>query len=122
MVVKAGGAAVLQQLPHAGEGTETHHLLVQALPDLIQGGEPVEQLQILYLGQVAGKNLIEMVMRVDEARIAQQMAAVQLRLGGMRQIRSQGPNPSVFAVKIHIPQHLIAVIAGDHRVQMADQQ
>ena len=121
-MVKAGGAAVLEQLSHAHQGGKPHDLGIQPLPDFIERRQPVEQLQILYLGQVAGKNLIEMVMRVDEARIAPQMAAVQLRLGGMRQIRSQGPNPSVFAVKIHIPQHLIAVVAGDYRVQMADQQ
>ena len=49
VVVKAGGAAVLQQLPHAGEGAEAHHLLVQALPDLIQGLQPVKQLHVLHL-------------------------------------------------------------------------
>ena len=113
---------MLEQFSHTHQGGKPHDLGVQPLPDFIKRRQPVEQLQILHLGQVSGENLIEMVMRVDETRIAPQMAAVQLRLGGMRQIRPQGPNPSVFAVKIHIPQHLIAVVAGDHRVQMADQQ
>ena len=89
VVVKAGGAAVLQQLPHASEGAEAHHVLVQPLPDLIQGGEPVEQLQVLHLGQVPGEHLIEMVVGVDEAGIAPAMGPVDHR----RRRSGAGPGP-----------------------------
>ena len=70
VVVKAGGAAVLHQLSHAGEGAQAHRLLVQSLPDLVEGGEPVEELQVLHLGQIPGEDLIEVVVGVDQAGIA----------------------------------------------------
>ena len=37
VVVKAGGAAVLHQLAHAGQAGQPDHILVQVFPDLIQG-------------------------------------------------------------------------------------
>ena len=55
MVVKAGGAAVFHQFPHAGDGAVADHPAVQILPDLVQGLQPVEQLQILYLRQIAAE-------------------------------------------------------------------
>lgn len=49
VVVKAGGAAVLHQLAHAGQAGQANYILVQVFPDLIQGLQPVKQLHILYL-------------------------------------------------------------------------
>ena len=69
VVVEAGGAAVFHQLSHAGDGAVVDHLTVQILPDLVQGLQPVEQLQILYLGQIAAEGLVQVVMGVDEAGI-----------------------------------------------------
>ena len=69
MVVEAGGAAVFHQFPHAGDGAVIDHLTVQILPDLVQGLQPVEQLQILHLRQVTAEGLVQVVMGVDEAGI-----------------------------------------------------
>ena len=113
MVVKAGGAAVLQQLPHAGEGAEAHHLLVQALPDLIQGGEPVEQLQILHLGQVPGEHLIQVVVGVDQTGVAEHMAAVDDAVGLHVQITADGLDGTVLTVEVGALQDAVAIIAGD---------
>ncbi len=62
MVVEAGGATVFHQLPHAGDGAVVDHPAVQILPDLVQGLQPVEQLQILHLGQIAAEGLVQVVM------------------------------------------------------------
>ena len=122
VVVKAGGAAVLQQLPHAGEGAEAHHLLVQALPDLIQGGEPVEQLQILHLGQVPGEHLIQVVVGVDEAGIAPVMGPVDHSVCGLGQVWAQTADDAVFAIEVGVLQHGVAVITGEDGPQIAQQQ
>ena len=122
VVVKAGGAAVLQQLAHAGEGAEAHHVLVQALPDLVQGGEPVEQLQVLHLGQISGEHLIEVVVGVDEAGVAPAVGPVDHRVGGLGQIGADGPDHAVLAVEIRVFQNGVAVVTGDNGLQVAHQQ
>ena len=122
VVVKAGGAAVLHQLPHAGEGAEAHRLLVQSLPDLVEGGEPVEELQVLHLGQIPGEDLIEVVVGVDQAGIAPAAAPVDDRVGGLGQIGTDGADNAVLAVEIDMLQNRIAVVAGDHGLQPAYQQ
>jgi hypothetical protein len=121
-MVEAGGAAVLHQLSHAGQGTEADHLPVQALPDLVQGGEPGEQLQVLHLGQVPGEHLIEVMMGVDEAGIAPAMGAVQHCVGGLGQVGAQAADDPVLAVQVHMVQNGVGVVAGDYRVQIAQQQ
>ena len=122
VVVKAGGASVLQELPHAGEGAAAHHLFIQVLPDLVQGRQPVEQLQVLHLGQVPGEHLVEVVVGVDEARITPVVAAVQdgVRLTG--KVRPQGRNDAVPAQKVHLLEHPVAVVAGDGGMEVANQQ
>ena len=122
VVVKAGGAAVLHQLPHAGEGAQAHRLLVQSLPDLIEGGEPVEELQVLHLGQVPGKDLIEVVVGVDEAGIAPAAAPVDDLVSLLGQIGADGTDHPALTVEIDMLQNGIAVVAGDHRFQPAYQQ
>ena len=75
MVVEAGGAAVLHQLAHAGETGQADHIRVQVFQYLVQRPEPVEQLHVLYLGQVAGEHLIQVVVGVHQTGIAEHMAA-----------------------------------------------
>ena len=53
VMVKAGGAAVLHQLTHAGQTAQADHIVVKILPDLIQRSQPVKQLHVLHLRQVA---------------------------------------------------------------------
>ncbi|MPM45415.1 hypothetical protein SDC9_92102 [bioreactor metagenome] len=65
VMVKAGGGTGFEQLSHAGQGGPGHHLLVQPLPHLVEGHQPGKQLHPLHLGQVAGKNLVKMMMGVD---------------------------------------------------------
>ena len=122
VVVKAGGAAVLHQFSEACEGAEADHFLIQSFPDLVQGGEPGEQLQILHLGQIPGEDLIEMVVGVHQTWVAPKMGAVHHSVGGLGQIGSHCPDDAALAVDVHVFQNSVSVVAGDHRFQIAQQQ
>ena len=77
VMVHAGGAAVTQQLPHAGETAVIDAVRIQSPPDFIEGHQPGKQLHFLDLGQVAGEGLIEVVMGVDETGIDKAALGVQ---------------------------------------------
>ena len=121
VVVEAGGAAVLHQLPHAGEGGQAHHVGVQILPNLVEGLQPVEQLHVLHLGQVPGEHLVEVVVGVDKAGIAQHVRAVQHRVGLPVKVGGDGPDDAVFGVQIHVFQQGIVVVTGDEGGDIANQ-
>ena len=112
MVVKAGGAAVFHQLPHAGDGAVVDHPAVQILPDLVQGLQPVEQLQILHLRQVTAEGLVQMVMGVDEAGIDDAPGGVDdlLRL---LFLRADVGDDAVLHQQIAVGVHGVAGVAGD---------
>ena len=98
MKVKAGGAAVLHQFPHTGKAGQADHILVQIFPNLVQRFQPVEQLHILHLRQIAGEHLIEMMVCVDQAWIAQHMAGVEGFIGSYIQRRTDGLDEAVLTV------------------------
>ena len=112
MVVEAGGAAVFHQLPHAGDGAVVDHLTVQILPDLVQGLQPVEQLQILYLRQIAAEGLVQVVMGVDEAGVDDATGGVDdlLRL---LFLRADVGDDAVLHQQIAVGVHGVAGVAGD---------
>ena len=122
MVVKAGGAAVLHQFPHAGEGGKADHVGIQIFPDFIQGGEPVEQFHILDLGQIPGKDLIKMMVGVHQTGVAPVMGAVDDRIGGLGQIGADGADEAVFAVNVNAAENAVGIVAGDEGVQIFQQQ
>ena len=97
MMVKAGGAAVLHQLAHACEGGKADDFTVQVLPDLIEGFQPIEQLHILHLGKIAGKDLIEVMMGVHQAGVAEHMGAVDDAVSCGVEARTDLFNESVLA-------------------------
>ena len=122
MMVKAGGTAVLHQLSHTGKTGQADHILVQILPNLIQSFQPVEQLHILHLRQVAGEHLIEMVVGIDQAGIAQHMAGVESLIGGNIQRRTDGFDEAVLTVQIDVGQQTVVIITGDQLGNMFDQK
>lgn len=121
VAVKDGGAAVFHQLPHGHLGGEKNGVLVQALPDLIQGGEPVEQLQVLHLGQVAGEGLIQMVVGVDQAGIAEHPCPVDDPVGGLRP-GADGTDHAVLCVEVGVMIDTVLSVAGDEGTEMPDQK
>ena len=113
---------MLHQLAHAGETGQPDHILVQVFPDLIQGLQPVEQLHVLHLRQIAGEYLIEVVMGVDQTGVAQHMAAVDDLVGADVQRRADGLDEAVLAVDIRVLQYAVFVVAGDQLVNVLNEQ
>ena len=122
VVVEAGGAAVFHQLAHAGQAGQPDHILVQVFPDLIQGLQPVKQLHVLHLRQIAGEYLIEVVMGIDQAGVTEHMAAVDDLVGADVQRRADGLDEAVLAVDIRVLQDAVAVVAGDQLVNVLNEQ
>ena len=121
VMVETSGAAVLHQLAHTCQGGQADDTGVQVLPNLIQRFEPIEQLHILYLGQVAGKLLIKMVVGVDKARIAEHMAAIQNFIGFFVQICSDRPDDAVLTVKVRVLADAVLRIASHQLRNVLDQ-
>ena len=113
---------MLHQLAHTGKAGQADHVFVQVLPDLVQGLEPVEQLHILHLGQIAGEHLVQVVVGVHQAGIAQHVAGVDGLVGGDGQIFADGLDEAVLTVEIHVLQQPVAVVAGDQLGDVFQQQ
>jgi hypothetical protein len=67
-MVGAGGAAAERQLGQSHPGREIHRLLVQARPQRVQAGQPLEQRAAGDGGIRPGEVLVQVVVGVDEAR------------------------------------------------------
>ena len=113
---------MLHQLPHAGERRKADYILIQIFPDFIQGFQPVKQLHVLDLGQIAGKDLIEMVMGVDQTGVAEHMGAINGFAGGDIQLWPDGADEAILAIQVGMLQHLILVVAGDKIAHIANEQ
>ena len=122
VVVKAGRAAVLHEFAHARQARQAHDVGIEVFPDLIERLQPVEQLHILHLRQIAGELLVEMMVRVDQPRIAEHMARVQYLLWLLFQLRADGADHAVLGVEVDVFVDRIALIAGDELRDVADQK
>ena len=122
VMVKAGRAAVLHEFAHARQARQAHDVGIEVFPDLIERLQPVEQLHILHLRQIAGELLVEMMVRVDQPRIAEHMARVQYLLRGLFQLRADGADDAVLSVEVDIFIYGILLVAGDEGFDIADQK
>ena len=122
VVVEAGGAPLLHHLPHGGEGGEADRLPVQVLPDLVQGPKPVEQLQPLHLGQVPGEALVQVVVGVHKARVAQHPGTVDDLVGLGGQARPHLLDQAVPAEDVGPLQAAVRPVAGDGEADISQQQ
>ena len=113
---------MLHQLAHTGEGAQADDLAVQIFPDLIEGLEPVEELHVLHLRQVPGKDLVEVVVGVHQAGIAEHMGGVNGLIGGDLQGRAHGPDEAILAVEVDLFQQPVLVVAGHKPADVADEQ
>ena len=121
VMVEAGRAAVLHQLAHAGEGGETDDFGVEVLPDLVERLEPVEQLHVLHLGEVAGEDLIEVMVRVDQTGVAEHMARVDGFVGLAVEFHADLLDEAVLGVKVDVFVHGVGAVAGDERADIFDE-
>ena len=122
VMVEAGGAAMLHQLPHTGEAGQAHHVPVQIFPYLVQRPQPVEQLHALHLRQIPGEHLIQVVVGVHQTGIAQHMAAVDGLVSGDVQSCANGFDEAVFAVEVNVLQDAVTVVAGDQLGDIPNEQ
>ena len=122
VMIEAGRAAVLHKLAHAAQRGKAHNVRIEIFPDLIQRLEPVKQLHVLYLWQVAGEDLVEVVMRVDKAGIAEHMARVDGLVRLLRQVVADRANESVLGVEVNVLVNGIVVVAGDERADISNEQ
>ena len=121
VVVKAGGGTGLEQLAQTGERREGHRLLVQALPDVVQRDQPGEQLHGLDLRQITGKNLIKVMVGVDEARVDRHVRGID-GLIGRTQFRPDGCDHAVLQIEIGVVVDRVLVVAGDDAAGVFDEQ
>ena len=101
VVIKHGGTAVFDQLTHAGQGGQEDRVRVQVFPDLIKRLQPVKQLHVLHFFQVPGEHLVQVVMGVDQPRIAKHTAAVNHGVRGPR-LRPDTGNQAVFTIQVNL--------------------
>ena len=113
---------VLHQLAETRERGETDDILVEIFPDLIERPEPVEKLHILHFRQVAGKDLVEMMVRVHKPRIAEHMARVDGLLRLLRKVVADRANEAVLSVEVNILVDCIVIVAGDERADISNEQ
>ena len=113
---------MFEQFAHAGEGGQADDAAVQALPDLIEGGEPVEQLHVLDLGQVPGKDLVEVMVGVHKAGIAPAVAGIKDGIGCLGKAGADGTDEAVFAVEVYAMEDLVGAVTGDEGLDIFQQQ
>ena len=122
MVVKASRAAMLHEFAHARQARQADNLRVEIFPDLIECFQPIEQFHILHLRQIAGKLLVQMMVRVDKARIAEHVAGIQNFIGLPFERRADGADHAVLGVEIDVFIYGILLVAGDKGFDVADQK
>ena len=112
-------ASAEEQFAEGDLGADADGFGGEAAPDLVEPGEPVEQLGVLDARQVARQGLIEVVMSVDEARVGHAPAAVQHTGDGRRGQRgADGLDASVRQHDVHIVQHAVFAVHRDERVDV----
>jgi len=120
-MVKAGRAAVLHEFAHARQARQAHDVGIEVFPDLIERLQPVEQLHILHLRQIAGELLVEMMVRVDQPRIAEHMARVDGFVGLAVEFHADLLDEAVLGVKVDVFVYGVGAVAGDERADIFDE-
>ena len=86
-MIEHGCAATGRELSEADEGAAARSFRCALCPDLVMRDEPGEQVDVLRLWQVTGQCLVEMMMRVDQARQNDLTREVNHEVRRVRQFR-----------------------------------
>ena len=105
MMVENGGATIFHQFTHGSQGSQIFCFLCQVLPDFIESDQPVEELQVLDFRQVAGEDLIQVMVRVDKARIGDHARSVDHAVCLHIQVRTDLCYQPVFAQQVDLLRH-----------------
>ena len=122
VVIEAGCAAVLHKLTHARQARQADDVGVKVFPDFIERLEPVEQLHVLHLRQVAGELLVQMMVRVDQTWIAEHVARVNGLIGGLVEIWADGADDAVFCIEVDVLIDGVGVVTRDELRNVFDKQ
>ena len=93
----------------------------QISPNFVESFEPVEQLHVLHLGEVAGEDLIEVVVRVDQTGVAEHMARVDGFVGLAVEFHADLLDEAVLGVKVDVFVYGVGAVAGDERADIFDE-
>ena len=122
VMVEAGCAAVLHEFSHARQARQADDVGVKVFPDFIERLEPVEQLHVLHLRQVAGELLVQMMVRVDQTWIAEHVARVNGLIGGLVEIWADGADDAVFCVEVDVFIHAVFLVARDEACDILNEK
>ena len=77
MVIKTGGAAGFKQFAEPCERGEVHDIAIQVFPDLIERNQPIEQPKTLHRRKVTGKNLVEVMVCIDQPGVTKHVRSIE---------------------------------------------
>lgn len=121
--VADGGAAGQGQLGKADQGARVHHLGVQAGPDGVLGGQPLEELGVLRRHQAPREGLVEVVVGVDEAGQNDVTGEVEYGVGGGGQVGGGADllDDVVYDVEATVGDFAALVVQGDEDGRVFDE-
>src|ERR1035438_5770975 len=120
VMVAGGGASGEQQLRHAGQRRYLGALFIQPCPNRVQGAQPVEELRVGRRSVGAGERLVQMVVRIDQARQGDEVTPVDyaVRFRQARRTASDAPDLAIFGVEVGAAQDLVLRVHQDQRVDI----
>jgi hypothetical protein len=123
-VVEHGGAARQREFGQADQRAGARGLGVDAGPRAIKRLQPGKEIVVLRARKVAGQGLVEVVVRVDEARQDDLAAEVEHRVGRRRQLRRRTdlPDDAVDRIEAGALQLAALAIHGDEDIGVLGEQ
>ena len=112
VVVEARRATVLDEFPHAAKRAIVDGVGIEPGPDAVQRGQPVEQGQPLHRRQIAREILVQVMVRVDQAGVQNELLRVDHLVGFDIQLAERA-NLTPLHEQVGAAQHRIGVVAGD---------
>ena len=113
---------MLHEFAHARQARQTDDLRVEIFPDLIECFQPIKQFHILHLRQIAGKLLVQMMVRVDQTWIAEHVARVNHLFRLLRQIFTDRADESILSIQIDVFINRVRVITRHQRTNVLNEQ
>ena len=123
LVIKGGGAAVLDQVCHGGQGGIVHDITVDIADSLEKDVQPFQDghIRVVDGGQVADKGLEKVVVRIDKARVDQLTGGVDDLGTFAGDMRGDLKDLLAFDQKIAVFIDPVAFVAADNGPGVSEQ-
>ena len=112
MVIKTGGAAGFKQFSKPCERREAHDIAIQVFPDLIERNQPIKQRKALHSRKITGKNLVEVMVRIDQPGVTKHVRSIENR-SFCAQVMAESTDHTILDQQIRVFYDAIAVVTGD---------